>query len=284
MEISDAIDFVKSNTTLILAIGNLIALSAAFIWIWTRTGTGYLLKDYIWKFAGGAPEFTTEEFNILKRRERETEKFKYETGLKIGNLEESVKFARWINHNKITLREIKLAFTYLNLKEHNNIHIKSLNYKLRKWLCVIFIVTGYFAIILLLMIAASSYVMAHFPDSPSFFASKKEFKISIFDQSGITAEKCKDETLLTNYSNKKEFPIAQANSICKSLFDQEGQEWVDKNIKTQKILSSTLIAWILIYCLASARLIAKISAAQKILRRVRENTPELELPFRSNYR
>ncbi|MEH3022678.1 MAG: DUF6216 family protein [Pseudomonas oryzihabitans] len=212
--------------------------------------------------------FDYSEFQELQKREIALKDFRKQFGLNIGGLDQSRRLSNWLIEHDIPAR---IARNSINHIDTENLTVKTKNIETKKNWC--FAASLFLLSILILTLSSIpyQYVIASFPDSPAFHLSAHKAKLGLFTLETLTIEKCKNPEEVKTQSQNQNFPMEEAQLICKALRDGGAKNWVEKNIIEQRIailLLSITLALPLYELFAG---VARLSAARVIEEKIKNN-------------
>lgn len=258
------INWIMENITALASIAYAIIFVVFLLYVYTRAGSMHFLRDRIWRLMGGKSDFLIPDLQKLKLEARELEHFRFEFGIPANTIRNIELFEKWISDNEIYLKDAAAAKEYIDWADYDNLNIKRKNLTLSR---KIFASFGFFFLASatsFFLAATPNYLMASFDDSPFFYISTKETKLSIFGGVAVDSTTCKEEATLATISQENGFPLHRLKIICNAYDDEDQLKTLKKRINEQKMAAITLAIFCALAMFFFARESAKVSAAQRI--------------------
>ncbi|WP_153014153.1 DUF6216 family protein [Pseudomonas sp. EpS/L25] len=227
------------------------------------------LKEPTRKTSIKAPvNFDYPELQELQKRESTLKDFRKQFRFNIGGLDQSRRFSRWLIENDIPAR---IARSSINHIDTESLIIKTKNIETKNNWCFAASILLLTALTLTLSLIPYRYVIASFPNSPTFHLSEQEAKLGFFTLDTLNIENCRNPEEVKRQSQAHHFPIAEAQVICSALTDNGAKKWVEKNIIEQRIaiLILSITFALPLYELFTG--VARLSAARVIEEKIKKN-------------
>ncbi|HUE92621.1 DUF6216 family protein [Pseudomonas sp.] len=270
-----AINWTLTNLPALASIVYAIAFSAFLLYVYKRAGSMHFLRDRIWRLMGGKSDFYIPDLQKLKLEAREIEHFRFEFGVPARTILEIQQFESWIKTNNLSLKDIATAREYIDWGNYEKLKLKDKNLgKIEKAFTTLGI-TFLTLAALSFWAVTPNYLMASFDDSPYFYISTKETKLTIFGENNINRIICEDETALITISKNNEFPLQRIKVICEAYSDDKQLASLAKKIKEQRTAALSLSIFFALVMIYFARESAKVYAAQRLRENLKPEKQEL---------
>ncbi len=229
----------------------LLCVFLLLVFIHSRAGSLYFLRDLIWRSFGGKTEFDDlSQLNQMRRELREIEFFRYEFNIPATNLREAELAHRWIVANGFAPSDISRSRRYMDWSDFEapKFAVKRFN----RWKSTLVVIS------MLMLIGTftpfslfgdSKYLMVSLkdsPDTPSFYLSSDNIKFKMWPDKVLTPEQCRSAETLKPFVDG--FPEKDLEIVCSFFMDPNYESHVAKGLKAQRsllagIAFASMVGW-----------------------------------------
>lgn len=203
-----------------------------FGWAYLKSkSSGETRKKVFAAFSSVPAEFNSSKLLEFEAKERELKSFKQFYRISAPGHERLIRLADWMIRNDITVKDVKgsgenFDLSKPGLKDRNF----SLQRKISAFLGLLFMAVS----IAFLSVVSLTHVVASFDDSSYFYINSDEVKFSWSSDDKLSALSCKDQDKVKSVSDSSGFPLKRVQAICDNFGNGEVDEWVAKNISSQR--------------------------------------------------
>ncbi|MEH6354189.1 MULTISPECIES: DUF6216 family protein [unclassified Pseudomonas] len=265
--IENAAHWTFENFTAVTSIFSVIIIGGVIFHIYSRARSLSFLRDLMWRFFGGKPEFDNERFERMRKNLREIEHYRFEFNIPAQTLEQAELAEEWIRRHDFSPSDIAKIKNYIDWKNFRDIQFKVNHFA--QWI-VNSIISLFIILIVIFVVSASlsptKYLMVSLrnqPETPSFYLSENNAKFELFTDDYLTTDECRSQSSLKKFSNLG-FSEDHLNTICSFFLERTYTASIRKGLSGQRALLLAIAAWSFVSAIGLITVLGRMAIARKL--------------------
>lgn len=228
------------------------------VFIWFRVGSIISLLERIWRIITGKGEITDQKLSKFNKQMRDIEQFNFVYGLKVRSIEQMHQIIEWIGKHKLSYVDVRSAKKWIDIQSMNvQVPLKSY---------ITWRVVGFaFSAILLVLSSiplGSKSALLQFKESKLWFYLDQNQAQGLKNDWTLQAQQC--DGLEQNKKLVQQISENENKVICESFKDKGLNDYLEKTVHSQRLLSGYIFCMILIFMFVIVMQTQSYHAAKRI--------------------